>query len=88
MTRICLALFQPDIPQNTGTLIRLAACMDVDIHIIHPTGFTFSDRHLRRAGMDYASEARLTEHDSYEAFSDWRTAAERGLVLVKIMCSE
>jgi len=82
MTRPCLALYQPDIPQNTGTLIRLAACMDVAIHIIHPTGFTFSDRHMRRAGMDYADQAQIVTHDSYAAFQDWYRAGNRRLVLL------
>ena len=48
-----IALFQPDIPQNTGTILRLCACLDVAAHIIEPAGFPVSDRHFRRAGMDY-----------------------------------
>lgn len=63
-----LALFQPDIPQNTGTLIRLSACLDVPIDIIEPCGFPFSDRALRRAGMDYIDLAAIIHHDSWEQF--------------------
>lgn len=88
MTRPDLALYQPDIPQNTGTLIRLAACMDVAIHIIHPTGFTFSDRHMRRAGMDYADQAHIVAHDSYAAFQEWLRAENRRLVLLTTKASD
>jgi tRNA (cytidine/uridine-2'-O-)-methyltransferase len=63
-----LALFQPDIPQNTGTLIRLAACMDVQIDIIEPCGFPLSEKTLRRAGMDYIDLARLERHASWDHF--------------------
>src|SRR3982074_3558275 len=53
VTKMQIALFQPDIPQNTGTILRLCACLDVTAHIIEPAGFPVSDRHFRRAGMDY-----------------------------------
>lgn len=79
---VSLALFQPDIPQNTGTLIRLAACLDFDLHIIHPAGFPLSDKGLKRAGMDYAERARIVEHDSFAAFEGWRKANGRRLVLL------
>ena len=79
---LSLALYQPDIPQNTGTLIRLAACLDFDLHIIHPTGFPFSDRHLKRAGMDYADHARIVEHASFDVFEDWRQKNGRRLILL------
>lgn len=77
-----LALYQPDIPQNTGTLIRLCACLGTAIHVIHPTGFAFSDARLRRAGMDYALKANLVEHDTFDAFDNWRRAQNRRLVLL------
>jgi tRNA (cytidine/uridine-2'-O-)-methyltransferase len=67
-TRLRLALYQPDIPQNAGTLLRTAACLDVGVDIIEPCGFVFSDRHLRRAGLDYLEQARLTRHASWQAF--------------------
>ncbi len=63
-----LALYQPDIPQNTGTLLRLAACLGVAVDIIEPCGFVFSDRHLRRAGMDYLDPAGRTHHASWDTF--------------------
>jgi tRNA (cytidine/uridine-2'-O-)-methyltransferase len=65
---IRLALYQPDIPQNAGALLRLAACCAVPLDIIEPCGFVWSDRRLRRAGMDYTELAHVTRHDSWEAF--------------------
>jgi len=79
---ISLALYQPDIPQNTGALIRLAACLNFAIHIIHPTGFSFSQRNLRRAGMDYLEHAQICEHDTVEKFQAWRRANDWRLVLL------
>jgi len=76
-----IALFQPDIPQNTGTILRLCACLDVTAHIIEPAGFTTSDRQFRRAGMDYLDEVRLTRHDSWSKFEQWRLAADYRLIL-------
>jgi len=63
-----LALFEPDIPQNCGTLIRLGACMGVPVDIIEPCGFPLGDRGLKRAGLDYLELSRLTRHASWEAF--------------------
>ena len=63
-----LALFQPDIPQNTGTLLRLAACLGVAVDIIEPCGFLFDDKKLKRAGMDYLAEADYTRHLSWDDF--------------------
>lgn len=63
-----LALFEPDIPQNTATLIRLGACLGVPIDIIEPCGFVFSDAGFRRAGLDYLDRAEVTRHDSWSAF--------------------
>ncbi|WP_114393407.1 tRNA (cytidine(34)-2'-O)-methyltransferase [Oleisolibacter albus] len=63
-----LALFQPDIPQNTGTLIRLGACLGVPIDIIEPCGFILDDRRLRRSAMDYAAQAELVRHVNWAAF--------------------
>lgn len=63
-----LALYQPDIPQNTGTLIRLCACLSVPLDIIEPCGFTYTDRQLRRAAMDYADDVNLKRHDSWDHF--------------------
>lgn len=70
-----LALYQPDIPQNTGTLLRTAACLAVAVDVIGPAGFDLGDRALRRAGLDYLDHAALTRHESFAAFQSWRTAA-------------
>tara|TARA_R110002020_G_scaffold25656_1_gene83305 strand:+ start:188 stop:673 length:486 start_codon:yes stop_codon:yes gene_type:complete len=77
-----LALYQPDIANNTGTLIRLCACLDTTIHIIHPTGFAFSPKTLARAGLDYLDHAAVCEHNSWTAFEHWRHAQARRLVLL------
>jgi tRNA (cytidine/uridine-2'-O-)-methyltransferase len=63
-----LALFQPDIPQNAGALLRLGACLGVPVDIIEPCGFVLGDRRLRRAGMDYLAAAEMTRHQSWPAF--------------------
>ena len=82
-----LALYQPDIAQNTGTLLRLGACLGVHVHIIHPTGFPFSARTLKRGALDYLEHASFTEHDSYAHFDAWRRAAERRMVLLTTKAS-
>ena len=76
-----LALYQPDIPQNTGTILRLCACLDVAAHIIEPAGFPVSDRHFRRSGMDYLDHVSITRHDSWLKFEQWRNEAGLRLVL-------
>jgi tRNA (cytidine/uridine-2'-O-)-methyltransferase len=63
-----LALYQPDIPQNAGALLRLGACLGVPVDIIEPCGFVLSDRRLKRAGMDYLEAATLVRHDSWASF--------------------
>jgi tRNA (cytidine/uridine-2'-O-)-methyltransferase len=75
-----IALFQPDIPQNTGTILRLCACLDVAAHIIEPAGFPVSDRHFRRSGMDYLDQVTIVRHDSWSKFEQWR--ADKGFRLV------
>ena len=67
-----LALFQPDIPQNTGTLLRLGACLDIELDIIEPCGFIFSERTLKRAGMDYLDMVRYRRHHCWEHFLQYR----------------
>jgi tRNA (cytidine/uridine-2'-O-)-methyltransferase len=76
-----IALFQPDIPQNTGTILRLCACLDVEAHIIEPAGFPVSDRHFRRAGMDYLDQVTIMRHDSWLKFEQWRATKGRRLLL-------
>jgi len=74
------ALFEPDIPQNAGAVLRLGACFNVPVHIIHPAGFTLSDRNFKRAGMDYLSRADCFEHADWSAFEAWRANAGRRLI--------
>ena len=77
-----LALFQPDIPQNTGTLIRLGACLGIPVDIIEPCGFPFSIKALRRSGMDYIDQADLTHHLDWAAFQADPARAGGRLVLL------
>ena len=63
-----LALYQPDQAGNVGTILRLAACLGVPVDLIEPCGFPFSDRALKRAGMDYAGRAEVTRHADWAAF--------------------
>lgn len=72
MPEIRIALYQPDIPGNTGTILRLAACLGLGVDIIEPAGFDISDRNLKRAGMDYIAAAALTRHVSWDRFEEWR----------------
>jgi len=79
---IRIALFQPDIPQNTGTILRLCACLNVEAHIIEPAGFPVSDRHFRRAGMDYLDQVKIERHVDWHAFENWRRDAAARLLLL------
>lgn len=76
-----LALYEPDIPQNTGTLLRTAACLGFAVDLIEPAGFAFTDRNLRRAGLDYLDLAVLTRHSGWTAFDAVRRGEGRRLVL-------
>ncbi|WP_417435807.1 tRNA (cytidine(34)-2'-O)-methyltransferase [Hoeflea sp.] len=82
MTKPLIALYQPDIPGNTGSILRLGACLGLGIHIIGPAGFDMTDRSLKRAGMDYIEMANLRRHDGWEEFEIWRQAENRRLVLM------
>lgn len=77
-----LALFQPDIPQNTGTILRLGACLGVPVHIIEPAGFDASDRALKRAALDYLEHVQIQRHTSFEAFETWRGQMGGRLILL------
>lgn len=77
-----IALYQPDIPQNTGTLLRLGACLGVPVEIINPAGFDLSEKALRRAAMDYLAHLDMRRHESFEAFDDWRRGLGSRLVLL------
>jgi tRNA (cytidine/uridine-2'-O-)-methyltransferase len=83
-----LALYQPDIPQNTGTILRLAACLGTPVDVIGPTGFEMSDRSLRRAGLDYLEQAVIARHTSFAAFNDARLAVGSRLVLLTTSAPE
>jgi tRNA (cytidine/uridine-2'-O-)-methyltransferase len=76
-----IALFEPDIPQNTGTILRLAACLALEAHLIEPAGFPVSDRAFRRAGMDYLDQVALTRHPSWAEFERWRAGEGLRIVL-------
>jgi len=69
---IQMTLFQPDIPQNTGAVLRLGACLGVQVHIIEPCGFLWDDKRLKRAGMDYTDVVNLTRHSSWTTFQSSR----------------
>jgi tRNA (cytidine/uridine-2'-O-)-methyltransferase len=72
-----LALFEPDIPQNTGTILRLSACLGIAVDLIEPFGFAWDDRRLRRAGMDYLDAVDMTRHSSWNAYRVWRSGSDR-----------
>ena len=86
--RAAIALFQPDIPGNTGTILRMAACLGFDLHIIEPAGFRLDDKSLRRAGMDYLELATLTRHTDWESFCDWLAEEQRRLILLSTQADQ
>lgn len=75
-----IALYEPDIPQNTGAVMRTAACLDIALHIIEPCGFVLSDARMRRSGMDYLDHLVMTRHASWTAFQE--SLGDRRLVLL------
>jgi tRNA (cytidine/uridine-2'-O-)-methyltransferase len=77
-----IALYEPDIPQNTGTILRMCACLGIEAHIIEPSGFPVTDRAFRRAGMDYIDSVSITRHGSFAAFEEWRGRERLQLVLL------
>lgn len=83
-----IALYQPEIALNTGTLLRLAACLDVRVHIIHPTSFHFSRAAMQRSGMDYLDHADFIEHNSFAQFDFWRLQQGKRLVLLTTKASQ
>jgi tRNA (cytidine/uridine-2'-O-)-methyltransferase len=76
-----IALYEPDIPQNTGTILRLCACLGIGAHIIEPAGFPSSDRAFRRAGMDYLDVVAVMRHRSWRDFDEWRRGECHRLLL-------
>ena len=81
MSDLRIALYQPDIPGNTGTILRLAACLGLKVDIIEPAGFVLSDKNLKRAGMDYLASVAMTRHVNWVRFDAWRLSEGRRLVL-------
>ncbi len=79
---IGLALYQPDIPGNTGTILRMATCLGVTVDVIEPAGFRFDDTSLKRAGLDYLERATLVRHANWEAFLKDAKANDRRLILL------
>jgi tRNA (cytidine/uridine-2'-O-)-methyltransferase len=77
-----IALYEPDIPPNAGTILRLGACLGVPVHFIGPAGFDSSERSFRRAGLDYLEHATLVNHVSFASFEAWRREEGRRLVLL------
>ena len=78
---IRIALSQPDIAQNTGPILRLGACVGLAAHIVEPAGFPVSDRHFRRAGMDYLDQVSIVRHVDWAAFESWRRGKAARLIL-------
>lgn len=87
-TLIELALYQPDIPQNTGTLMRLCACWDLKMHLIEPLGFVFNTHKMRRAGMDYMDHVDFERHSSFDIFMEKMIAENKRIVLSTTKSSE
>jgi tRNA (cytidine/uridine-2'-O-)-methyltransferase len=83
-----IALYQPDIPGNTGTILRMAACFGIGVDVIERAGFDVSDRALKRAGMDYLEQAALTRHANWEQFQQWRLSEKRRLLLFSTKAAE
>lgn len=78
-----LVLYQPDIPQNLGAVLRLSACLGCNVHIIEPCGFPVDDTKMRRAGMDYMHKARYLRHVNWQAFLDYRQGNPGRLMLLE-----
>ena len=79
---LAIALYEPDIPQNTGTIMRLAACLGLPVHFVGPAGFDTSERAFRRAGLDYLDHVNFANHVTFSAFDQWRRSEGRRLVLL------
>jgi tRNA (cytidine/uridine-2'-O-)-methyltransferase len=77
-----IALYQPDIPQNTGTIMRLAACLGIEVHIVGPAAFPANERAFRRAGLDYLDHVKIVDHISFASFHNWLRGEDRRLILL------
>jgi tRNA (cytidine/uridine-2'-O-)-methyltransferase len=83
-----IALYEPDIPQNTGTILRTCACLGLEAHIIEPAGFPVTDRAFRRAGMDYLDRVTIVRHAAFADFESWRRREGLSLVLMTTAASQ
>ena len=77
-----VALFEPDIPQNTGNIFRLSACWGVEIDIIGPTGFIFDDKRFKRSSMDYFEHVKFRKHLDWKSFKNWSSENNYRLILL------
>ena len=77
-----IALYQPDIPQNTGNIFRLGACLGISVDIIEPTGFIFDDKKFKRSAMDYIDHINYKRHIDWQHFYDWAKGNEFRLILM------
>ncbi|MEC8403715.1 MAG: TrmH family RNA methyltransferase, partial [Pseudomonadota bacterium] len=83
-----MALYQPDIPQNTGSIIRLAACFGFTLHIIEPAGFVIDDKRLKRVAMDYLEYLELVRHESWDKFYSWSRSQSKRIILATTKASQ
>ena len=83
-----MALFQPDIPQNTGSIMRLAACFGFALHIIEPAGFVIDDKRLKRVAMDYMEYLELIKHESWDKFYSWSRSQSKRILLATTKASQ
>ena len=77
-----IALYEPDIPQNAGTILRLGACLGVEVHFVGPAAFPANERTFRRAGLDYIDRVKVKDHISFTSFEQWRKKEGRRIVLL------
>jgi len=82
-----IALYEPDIPQNTGTILRLGACLGIAVHIVGPAAFPTNEKAFRRAGLDYLDHVSVVNHVSFGTFEDWRKQEGRRIVLLSTKAS-
>ena len=87
-TRLSLAMYQPDIPQNVGAMLRLCACLGVEAHLIEPFGFPFDDRRIKRSGMDYLDHVALVRHTTWKCFLAQRALKGGRLILLTTKASQ
>ncbi len=83
-----IALFEPDIPQNTGNIMRLGACLGVDIDIIEPTGYIFDDKRFKRSSMDYINHVNYKRHLDWDTFYSWIRKKNYRLILLTTKSSK